>query len=147
MQLARMKFKSIFKKKISFTLLFFQTFIKQLIIFGFLERINSWACRFRNVEERRLRQCVTKAVLYLNNVEEDENGIVLPHICLVDESSAYVNDALQDRAGFRGTFATHRIPALGPSYPRSFLPSSLSSLIRHLSAHVPHFWPAAHDIL
>jgi len=35
-------------------------------------------------------------------VEENENGIVLPHICLVDESSACVNDALRDRAGSQG---------------------------------------------
>jgi len=87
---------------------------------------------------RRLRQCATKAVLYLNNVEEDENGIVLPHICLVDESSSPVStthsrteQAFEERL---------RVPDPGPSLP--FPRLSVISPV-----HVPHFCPAARDVL
>lgn len=81
-----------------------------------------------------LRQCNTKVgrALYLNNVEENENGIVLPHICLVDESSACVNDALQDRPGFQGTFATPCTRPCAVSCP--FSPVLIRDLSLSLSA-------------
>jgi len=89
---------------------------------------------------QRLRQCITKAALYLNNVEENENGIVLPHICLVDESSVCVNDALQDRPGSQETFATSctrpRTSFLVLFFPHPFLCLSAISL------HVSDFCPA-----